>query len=201
MKKKLVVLLVIVVLLVLLIPIPIHLKDGGTVEYRALIYKISNVHRLYEDLGYEQGIIIELLGIEVYNSVNIDKNVNEDYESKVDNDMEIIKNINVIIDGKKYNVNIEDNETAKTFVSILPQEFNMNELNGNEKYFYMNESLQANPSNPKYIEKGDVMLYGENCLVIFYKSFNTSYSYTKIGHIDNLPNLGNGSITAKFEKN
>ena len=44
------------------------------------------------------------------------------------------------------------------------------------------------------------MLYGNNCLVIFYKSFDTSYSYTKIGHIDNLDNLGNGSITAKFEK-
>ena len=44
------------------------------------------------------------------------------------------------------------------------------------------------------------MLFGNNCLVIFYESFDTSYSYTKIGHIDNLDNLGNGSIIAKFEK-
>jgi hypothetical protein len=43
------------------------------------------------------------------------------------------------------------------------------------------------------------MLYGNDCLVIFYKSFNTTYSYTKIGHIDDLPNLGNGSINVKFE--
>lgn len=44
------------------------------------------------------------------------------------------------------------------------------------------------------------MLYSSDCLVIFYKSFDTNYSYTKIGHIDNLPNLGSNSIIAKFEK-
>ena len=76
----------------------------------------------------------------------------------------------------------------------------MNELNGNEKYVYMDKSLTTNSFNPKQIKKGDVMLYGDNCLVIFYKSFETSYSYTKIGHIDNLENLGNGSIIVKFEK-
>ena len=43
------------------------------------------------------------------------------------------------------------------------------------------------------------MLYGDNCLVIFYKSFDTSYSYTKIGHINNLPDLGNDNVLVKFE--
>ena len=33
------------------------------------------------------------------------------------------------------------------------------------------------------------MLYGNNCLVIFYESFSTTYSYTKIGHIENIDNL------------
>lgn len=36
--------------------------------------------------------------------------------------------------------------------------------------------------------------------IIFYKSFDTSYSYTKIGHIDNLDNLGSENIDVKFEK-
>ena len=44
------------------------------------------------------------------------------------------------------------------------------------------------------------MLYGNNYLVVFYKSFDTLYSYTKIGHIDNLPNLGIDNINVKFEK-
>ena len=50
------------------------------------------------------------------------------------------------------------------------------------------------------INVGDVMLYGNNCLVVFYKSFDTSYSYTKIGHINNLPDLGNENISIRIEK-
>ena len=44
------------------------------------------------------------------------------------------------------------------------------------------------------------MLFDNSCLVIFYKSFDTPYSYTKIGHIDNLPNLGDKSVNVKFEE-
>lgn len=83
---------------------------------------------------------------------------------------------------------------------MLPLELNMSELNGNEKYAYLDKSLPTNSYNPKHINSGDVMLFGDNCLVIFYDSFNTSYSYTKIGHIDNLPNLGNGSIKVIIDK-
>ena len=108
--------------------------------------------------------------------------------------------IKVLIDNKEYNLTLEDNETAKSFIKLLPKEFNMRELNGNEKYIYLDNPLPTNEYNPKKINVGDVMLYGVNCLVIFYKTFNTDFSYTKIGHIDNLDDLGSGSITVKIEK-
>lgn len=127
-------------------------------------------------------------------------NSSNNNESEIDDNMEIIKKINIVINDKEYNATLEGNETAQTFVKLLPQEFNMSELNGNEKYVYMDISLPTNSSNPKHIEAGDIMLYGNNCLVIFYKSFDTNYSYTKIGHVDNLPDLGNSDITIKFEK-
>lgn len=134
------------------------------------------------------------------NPVDTTNIVKDNDKNEGDNTMETITTIKVSINDKIYNAKIENNETAQSFISRLPQEFEMKELNGNEKYVYMEKSLPTNSSNPKHIESGDIMLYGNDCLVIFYKSFNTNYSYTKIGHIDNLPDLKSGSITAKFEK-
>lgn len=133
------------------------------------------------------------------NNANINKPLDENNKGE-SNNMEIVRNIRVTIDGKMYNAKLEENETVTSFINMLPQELSMKELNGNEKYYYMNVSLPTNASNPKRIEAGDIMLYGNDCLVVFYKSFNTSYSYTKIGHIDNLPDLGNENITIKFER-
>ena len=125
---------------------------------------------------------------------------NNQIENTINESNEVISSVKVTINNKENILNLEDNETARSFIDLLPQEYSMNELNGNEKYIYLDSSLPTNSYNPKHINAGDVMLYGDNCLVIFYKSFDTSYSYTKIGHIDNLDNLENGSIKAKFEK-
>lgn len=74
MKKKIIIAAIIIITFVLLFPMKSQLKDGGTVEYRALLYKISKVHRLVliEDMEkkqYDDGIIIEILGVEVFNNV------------------------------------------------------------------------------------------------------------------------------------
>ncbi len=111
----------------------------------------------------------------------------------------IIKSMNVVINDEKYIIDLEDNVTVKELIKLLPIDLTMNELNGNEKYVYLDTKFTKETYSPKYINAGDVMLYGNNCLVIFYKSFNTSYEYTKIGHIDNLPDLGSDKINVRFE--
>ena len=111
-----------------------------------------------------------------------------------------VSTMKAIINNKEYVINLESNETVNGLIKILPMEITMSELNGNEKYIYLDNTLPTNSYNPNRINAGDVMLYGNNCLVIFYKSFDTSYSYTKIGHIDNLEDLGTGNITVKLEK-
>ena len=108
--------------------------------------------------------------------------------------------MNTIINEQKYATNLEDNPTTRAFLQNLPQKLVMTELNDNEKYAYLNYSLPAEPSVPEQINTGDIMLYGDNCLVIFYKTFATNYSYTKIGHIDNLPDLGDSEITIRFDR-
>ena len=104
----------------------------------------------------------------------------------------------VTISDKKYEIKLENNSTVSALIQELPLEVSMSDLNNNEKYVNLDSSLPTNTYSPKHIEAGDVMLFGNNCLVVFYESFDTSYNYTKIGHIDNLPNLGSGSISMTF---
>ena len=78
-----------------------------------------------------------------------------------------------------------DNPTATAFREMLPLTMNMTELNGNEKYFDLTKSLPTNASNPGQINAGDLLLYGSKTLVLFYEAFSTSYSYTRIGKVDN----------------
>lgn len=112
--------------------------------------------------------------------------------------------INIEINDEIFEADIENSATGKAFLDLLPMELEMNDLNGNEKYFYLDESLPVSPYSPNTIEKGDIMLFGSSCLVIFYENFNTSYSYTRIGKINNANNLdivlGNDDVTVTFLK-
>ena len=80
----------------------------------------------------------------------------------------------------------------------------MSELNGNEKYKYLSYELPTNKKKVKRIKAGDIMLYGSDCLVVFYKSHKTSYKYTKVGHINNTRGLkkavGKGKVKMKFTR-
>ena len=108
--------------------------------------------------------------------------------------------VKVFINDKEYKLNLYDNETSSSLIKLFPIEVTMKNLNENEVYVYLDEDLPTDSSNPKTIHSGDVMLYGDNCLVIFYKTFNTSYSYTKIGHIDDLPVINEDTVRVRIEK-
>ena len=76
MKKKAIIIVCVLLAIVLLFPIPIRLRDGGTVQYKAILYTVSDVHSLAtieeQDVGKEfnEGIIIEILGFVFLNNVN-----------------------------------------------------------------------------------------------------------------------------------
>lgn len=112
------------------------------------------------------------------NSLNINNNSNS-------------KSAKLLIDNTEYIITLEDNETVDALVNNMPLDLSMSNLNGNEFYSYLDFTLPTNSYNPGKINKGDIYLYGNNCLVIFYESFNTSYSYTKIGKLDNIEVLDN----------
>lgn len=109
----------------------------------------------------------------------------------------------ITIGSDVFTVTLNNNATAIAFKAMLPLTIKMTELNGNEKYSDLPNALPANASNPGTIQNGDLMLYGSNTLVLFYKTFSTSYSYTRIGRIENPSGLssalGSGNVTVTFE--
>ena len=84
---------------------------------------------------------------------------------------------------QRFAVTLEDNPTARAFVQLLPATLDMAELNGNEKHARLPRSLPTNAVRPGTIRAGDVLLYGNDTLVVFYETFRSSYSYTRIGRI------------------
>lgn len=113
--------------------------------------------------------------------------------------------VNLRINNKEYKLILYDNDTARDFLKMLPLTITMNDLNSNEKYYNLSSSLTTKSERAGSIKRGDFMLYGNNCLVLFYESFSTSYSYTKIGYIENTDglkdSLGRGSIEITFSAN
>ena len=104
-----------------------------------------------------------------------------------------MQNIIITIKNKKYEAILYDNSTTKELIKKFPITITMSDLNGNEKYYNFSKSFSTSSENVANINKGDIMLFGDNCLVIFYKSFSTRYRYTKLGYIKNLEDLENFS--------
>lgn len=106
------------------------------------------------------------------------------------------------IGNATFTASLYDSPTAQTFRNLLPLSIEMNELNGNEKFYYLSADLPADAAYIGTIRAGDIMLYGDNCLVLFYETFTTSYRYTPIGHIDEVSGLreavGSGSVEVRF---
>jgi hypothetical protein len=107
------------------------------------------------------------------------------------------------IGTKTFAATLDDNATAAAFKSLLPMTVDMVDLNGNEKYFDLPGNLPTNASTRRTIQSGDLMIYGSNTLVLFYKTFATSYSYTRLGRINNPAGLaaavGSGNVAVTYE--
>lgn len=78
MKKKVFIIIAIIIAVILLVPIPHRLKDGGSVEYKAILYTVKSVHQIDHNnaTGYIDGTIIKILGIEVFNNTDLSQNNN-----------------------------------------------------------------------------------------------------------------------------
>lgn len=146
--------------------------------------------------------LISLLGFAKCDKDYLPIRMNNTNETQMENDSTATQ-LKITVGSKSFIVTLADNETAEAFVKLLPLTLNMSELNGNEKLFRFDSDLPTNASIPASIKEGDLMLYGSRTLVLFYKSFPTSYSYTPLGFISASEGLeaalGRRNALVKFE--
>ena len=107
--------------------------------------------------------------------------------------------VQIKIGDTNFQASFEDNKTTKALFKKFPVTYTMSELNGNEKYKYLSYELPENAKQVKTIHAGDIMLYGTDCIVLFYKDFKTSYSYTRLGRITNPSGLEKAVTKGKIK--
>lgn len=137
-------------------------------------------------------------------SMNIpeDRTTAEEKQTVLEEEVQMEK-MQIVIGQKTYSVSLYENETTKSLKNMLPMTVSMEELNGNEKYTYLSKSLPTDRVYPGQIHTGDLMLYGSDCLVLFYEDFATSYGYTPLGKVDDPAGLaeavGSGAVEVTFQ--
>lgn len=121
-------------------------------------------------------------------------------QSSAEEDTEM--KMNVQVGGAFFSATLENNEAVSELVAMMqesPVVIEMSDYSGFEKVGSLGRSLTANNSQTT-THAGDIVLYNGNQIVIFYGS--NSWSYTRLGHIDDLTGwedaLGGGDVTVTF---
>lgn len=115
----------------------------------------------------------------------------------------VSQHMKITVGKREFTASLQDNPTAAAFKKLLPLSLNMHDVNRNEKAFDFSSDLPTADADPHTIRTGDLMIWSSRTLVVFYKSFPTSYRYTRLGRIDDPAGLaealGAGNVMVTFE--
>jgi len=85
---------------------------------------------------------------------------------------------------RRFAITLTDNAAARAFAAQLPLTLDMGDLNDNEKHVRLPKALPVDENRPGTIRNGDIMLWSKDTLVVFYQTFSSPYSYTRLGRVD-----------------
>lgn len=130
----------------------------------------------------------------------------ESYKNTIKNEgvEEIMDKVNLIVNGKSYEVELENNSSSVAFLEKIKESdltINTSDYGSFEKVGDLGFSL---PTNDSYITAvpGDIILYQGDKITVYYGT--NSYSFTRLGKIKNVSSeelkevLGNGDVVITF---
>lgn len=158
------------------------------------------------------GIILMALGLSACDASETDERdapnaeeqpSNGDNQEREEAEMANLLALELQIGDEVFSAQLYESETTEALLELLPLTIDMEDLHGNEKFFYLSERLPTNSESPGHINAGDIMLYGDDCLVFFYDKLSTSHQYTRLGYIENVERftqaVGEGDITVALD--
>lgn len=173
---------------------PLAEGPAGTLAY---FEPWGNVAMFYDNCGQSNGLYE--LGEAISGTEFIETLTGELQITRMEETMPMLE---ITVGKQQFSAVLYDNAAARAFLERLPMTISMKELNGNEKYYYFSDSFPTASSVPSEIQAGELMLYGSDCLVLFYKNFSTNYSYTPLGYLKDPSGLasalGDGSAELSF---
>ena len=122
------------------------------------------------------------------NSISVSNDEQELFEDKL---------LGVEINDNFYVIELEDTEIAKDLLYMSPFKLNM-EKEQKSLRGYLNNSLSGDGSYFSKASVGDVMLYNNNCLVIFLEDEELDDNYALIGRIANFGTINDNTIEVSF---
>ncbi|WP_203583265.1 cyclophilin-like fold protein [Planococcus soli] len=153
-------------------------------------------------------IFIIAFGLSACSSSEIDEQNGEEPSSEMNEErdeanMESLLTLELQIGGEVFTARLYENDTTQAMVELLPLTIDMEDLHSNEKFYYLSHSLPTDSESPGVINAGDIMLYGDDCLVFFYENLTTSHNYTRLGYIEDVERftqvIGESDVTVELD--
>lgn len=146
---------------------------------------------------------IVFVGLIVVGFLYLKNNVNDEKEKAQIEAKEAIgelPNILITINGKVYTAIPDITYASQSFISHLPFVVEMNDTDGNKKQGCTYLKFDGEGSRNKTIKRGDVLIYGDSCVVVATGDFDFGNKYRKVAHINNLDTLPVGNYTVAFNE-
>lgn len=118
---------------------------------------------------------------------------------------EAIESIVLHIGNEKYVAFIENSDAAQEFAKQAPFGLDMKDENGKAKTYTGRDKFDhTKPEVTGRLQDGDLLLLGNDTIVLVYKDFDTEEEYTRLGWVQNAYELkdvlGSGDISIDFTK-